>query len=123
MAVGGYAAPLHLYMVKASSSPGSQEVKKLSNRAVDFTAMEQEKRETVSPIVFDYGEMSRSTDYGEMSRSTDYSDFQHGRTPSIIDIDEPEQVEERLERRGDSVWSVVDYLLTRIFNSRISGEF
>lgn len=46
-------------------------------------------------------------DYSEMTRSTDYSDLQHGRTPSIIEIDEPEQIEERRDRRGDSVWSVV----------------
>lgn len=59
--------------------------------------MDHEKPQAVSPHVYDY-----ST--AEMSRSTDYSDLQLGRTPSILDIDEPGQVEERRERQGDNVW-------------------
>jgi len=58
--------------------------------------MDHEKPEAVPPHIYEFS--------GEMSRSTDYSDLQHGRTPSIIDIDEPEQLEERRERRGENVW-------------------
>ena len=58
--------------------------------------MDHEKPEAVSTHIYEFG--------GEMSRSTDYSDLQHGRSPSIIDIDEPEQLEERRERRGENVW-------------------
>ena len=60
-------------------------------------AMDHEKPEAVSHHILEY-------DTGEMSRSTDYSDLQLGRTPSPLDIDEVEQVEERRERRGENVW-------------------
>jgi hypothetical protein len=60
------------------------------------SAMDHEKPQAVSPHVFDFS--------GEMSRSTDYSDLQNGQTPPIVDIDEPERVEDRRDRRGENVW-------------------
>lgn len=59
--------------------------------------MDHEKPQAVPQFTIEYGS-------GEMSRSTDYSDLQHGQTPSIIDLDEAEQVEETRERRGENVW-------------------
>lgn len=64
--------------------------------------MDHEKPQAVSQFTIEY-------ESGEMSRSTDYSDLQHGRTPSIIDLDEVEQVEETRERRGEKVWYVSDW--------------
>ena len=68
---------------------------------VFLVTMDHEKPQAVSQFTIEYGS-------GEMSRSTDYSDLQHGRTPSIIDLDEVEQVEETRERRGEKVWYVSD---------------
>jgi hypothetical protein len=78
--------------------------------------MDHEKPQAVSPLVFDFS--------GEMSRSTDYTDMQHGRTPSLIDIDEPEQVEERRERSGDSVWYAFHSVSALYISTYISlGEY
>ncbi|KAH8591067.1 proline-specific permease [Bisporella sp. PMI_857] len=63
--------------------------------------MDHEKPQAVSHHIIEYGS-------GEMSRSTDYSDLQHGRTPSIIELDEVERVEETHERRGEHVWRVLN---------------
>jgi hypothetical protein len=59
--------------------------------------MDHDKHQTVSHQVREY-------ESGEMSGSTDYSDTQHGRSPSLIDLEEVEQVQETRERRGESVW-------------------
>lgn len=67
------------------------------NTNVSLSAMDQEKPQALSPRTYDY-----ST--GDMSHSTAYSDLQHGRATSIVDIDAPEQMEERRERRGDNLW-------------------
>lgn len=58
--------------------------------------MDHEKPQAVSPHLYDFS--------GEMSRSTEYSEIQHGQTPSIPDVDEAEQIEDRRERSGDNVW-------------------
>lgn len=55
--------------------------------------MDHEKPQAVSPQVFDFG--------GEPTQSSYESEMQYERAPSI---EEPTQVKERRERRGESVW-------------------
>jgi hypothetical protein len=59
--------------------------------------MDHEKPQAVSHHVLEYGS-------GEMSRFANYSDLQHAGTPSIIEPDGVEQVEEGMDRLGENVW-------------------
>jgi yeast amino acid transporter len=55
--------------------------------------MDHEKPQAVSPQIFEFG--------GEATQSTYEPEIHYERPPSI---EEPTQVKERRERRGESVW-------------------
>lgn len=55
--------------------------------------MDHEKPEVVMPQIYEYGD-------GENTRSTLSPDFEFAHEPSI----EPPNVEDRRERRGESLW-------------------
>ena len=89
---------VHTYLSPCSPDRGCQPHFVENTKPLSFlSAMDHEKPQPVSQFTMEFVS-------GEMSRSTDYSDLQHGRTPSIIDLDEVEQVDETRERRGESVW-------------------
>lgn len=65
--------------------------------------MDHEKPQAVSPEIFEYGgEQHHSLVMSDLA--PDNSDTLYGQAPSI---DEPENVEERKERRGESLWFVL----------------
>ena len=66
--------------------------------------MDHEKKEAVSPQVYEYGEQHNSLVMSDLS--PDNSETLFGPTPSINEAD---NVEDRRERRGESLWLVSQY--------------